>query len=465
MGEIVFEGGEVEGATSPPPSKSCTHRAVFISCVAGGKRTVRNPLLSADTLASIDVARAFGAEIKMSDGRFEIECSGMHPPGHELDVGNSGTTLRFASAIAACLRGRTVLDGDDSLRKRPMGKLLEALERAGAECRSADGCAPVEVSGPMSARNVRVDGGTSSQYVSAILVASPLLGEGIRVGVEGRMVSRPYVDITVDMMRRFGFGVSEEEGAYTVSRAGEGDAEYAVPADLSSAAYLLAAGGLGGRATVEGTGPGDVQGDRKIADILAASGCSVTTEGGAVTCSKTGIHRAVDVDFRDTPDLFPVVAAFLATAGGTSRLYGADHLRFKEADRIAATVEMINALGGDAEATGDGCTIRGVDRLRGGCVNARGDHRIFMAAAVASLSCDGPVVLDDDRCWDVSYPGFPEQMASLGVRVRRGRSPRARRGGPGARPRRTPSRGPSAWTFFLCLPPVFLSFPCSIAHL
>ncbi len=163
----------------------------------------------------------------------------------------------------------------------------------------------------------------------------------------------------------------------------------------------------------------DPQGDRKIVDVLRKAGCEVSAEGDRAVCRNAGRPRAAEIDMGDIPDLFPIVAVLLSVAGGRSRLYGAPHLRFKESDRIALTERMLKTLGADIRGTDDGCIIEGVERLHGGRIEHGGDHRMMMAAAVASLVADGPVSMEDDACWNVSYPGFPEQMASLGMDVSR----------------------------------------------
>ena len=384
---ISFNGGRAEGRVSPPPSKSHTHRAIIMSALSGGGCRIGNPLLSFDTRSTMEAVRSLGAEVTEGDGYVDVCCPSLHAPDRPIDVGNSGTTLRLMTGIASLFGSETVLDGDESIRKRPMGPLLEALSACGASCSSA-------------------------------IMAAPLTERGMEVRIKGDLVSRPYVDITIRMMGRFGVSVEETEHGFRIPRQRYSPTDYRVPADFSSAAFPLVAGALGGCVTVDGMDLADPQGDKRIIDVLRATGAEVSVSGEEVTCRRTGRPVAVDVDMSDIPDLFPVVAVLLSTADGTSRLYGAPHLRFKESDRIALTERMLTALGADIRGTEDGCVISGVERLRGGRVEHNGDHRMLMAAAVASLVADGPVEMEDDGCWNVSYPGFPEQMRSLGVSVR-----------------------------------------------
>lgn len=415
MSRIRFTGGNIGGRETPPPSKSYTHRALLLGALSGGRCRIGNPLWSSDTEATADILSSMGAGLEKSEGEVTVDSKGLHAPDRLAYVDNSGTTLRFMTAVCSTFPEETTLDGDPSIRKRPMAPLLEALEAAGAKCQSNEGKAPVKVRGPLTSDRIVIDGSKSSQYVSAVLIASPLLGRPVDVVVTGDRVSRSYVGITVDLMRRFGAEVEETGDGYRVSGR-YSPADVTVPADYSSAAFPLVAGALGGSVEVRGTDPGEGQGDRRIVEVLERSGAKVVRRGTSIEVSRDGRHSGIDVDMGDMPDLFPVVAAYLSTAEGTSRLYGAPQLRYKESDRIESTVAMLRNLGADVEGTDDGCVIRGVERLRGGSVETLGDHRIFMAAAIASISADGPVSMEDDGCWNVSYPGFPERMARIGLR-------------------------------------------------
>ena len=422
MSDITFTGGELKGTVSPPPSKSHTHRAIILSALSEGRCTVGNPLLSFDTRATMDAIRTLGAEVVEKENALEIECARVHAPDRTIDVLNSGTTMRLMTGISSLFDTEVTLTGDDSIKKRPMGPLLESLSAAGVKCTSSDGKPPVKVCGPITGNELVINGDVSSQFVSSLIMASPLTGRRTIVKVRGKMVSKPYVDITTSMMKRFGVTVDasfdeKDQCHYFVAEPQHySPANYTVPADFSSAAFPLVAGGLAGCISAQGMDLDDPQGDKKILDILKSVGCKVTYGNGTVTCQRDGPLKAMDIDLADIPDLFPVVAVLMSVAKGTSRLYGAPHLRFKESDRIALTEKMLRTLGADITATSDGCIINGVENLHGGRIEHCGDHRMFMAAAVASLVSDGPVVMEDDGCWNVSYPGFLEQMGSVGLR-------------------------------------------------
>lgn len=417
MSDIVFRGGRAEGKVSPPPSKSHTHRAIIMSALSEGRCEVSSPLISFDTRATMDAVRAMGAVVTEREGSVTVECESIHAPDRTIDVMNSGTTMRLMTGISSLFSEKVVLTGDSSIQKRPMGPLLDSLSAAGVECSSNGGKPPVEVRGPITGSELVIDGGVSSQFVSSLIMSSPLTGRPTDVRITGHLVSKPYIDITTSMMGKFGVEVTEEGNVFHAEPQHYRPTDYRVPADFSSSAFPLVAGGIAGRVTARGMDMSDPQGDRKIIDVLKEAGCNVEVSGDEVTCSNTGRLEGAEIDMGDIPDLFPVVAVLLSTAKGRSRLYGAPHLRFKESDRIALTENMLRTLGADIRGTEDGCVIEGVERLHGGRIEHNGDHRMMMAAAVASLVSDGPVSMENDACWNVSYPGFPEQMRSIGMDI------------------------------------------------
>ncbi len=414
--DITFNGGCARGTVDVPPSKSYTHRAIIMAALSGGRCKISNPLFSFDTLATADAVRSMGAKVERTDYGFLVESDGLHAPDRIIDVQNSGTTMRLMTGIAALFDSETTITGDESIRKRPMGPLLDALKSCGVRCDSNDGKAPVKIIGPVTEDRVVVDGSMSSQFVSSMLMMAPLVGKPMDIIIEGKTVSRPYIDITISMLKRFGITVSEVANGFHVEPQSYKPCDFTVPSDFSSSAFPLVAGGLSGSVSVKGLDMSDPQGDKKIVEILKEVGCRIESDNGMITCSGNGRPKAADIDISNVPDLFPIVAVLMSTADGISRLYGAPQLRFKESDRIASVERMLKTLGADIEGTDDGCIIRGVPRLKGGRIDHLGDHRLMMSAAIASLISDGPVSMINDECWNVSYPGFVEQMRLIGLR-------------------------------------------------
>ena len=350
MMDITFNGGKLQGTVSVPSSKSYTHRAIIMAALSEGRCLISNPLESFDTKATANAVRSMGADVIETDGGLIVETKKIHAPDRTIDVLNSGTTMRLMTGISALFDSETTIDGDDSIRKRPMGPLLKALEACGVQCASNDGKAPIRIRGPVKGNEIGIDGSMSSQFVSSMLMMSPLVGRPMDIVIEGSLVSKPYVDITTTMMKRFGIDVLKTDKGYHVEPQRYVPCDYTVPADFSSSAFPLVAGGLSGSVTVNGLDMQDPQGDKRIVDILRDSGCEVKVENSSVTCSYRGRPKAQDIDLSDIPDLFPIVATLLSVADGRSRLYGAPQLRFKESDRIASVEKMLGTLGADIEA-------------------------------------------------------------------------------------------------------------------
>lgn len=414
---IKFSGRTVSGVITPPPSKSHTHRAFLLSAMSPKKCMIYNSLNSQDTRSTLNAASAIGAEVKRLCDRVRISNDAPHAPRDVVDAENSGTTMRLFTGIASMFDSPVTITGDASLRSRPMGPLLDALSQLGVVCTSDNGKAPVTIRGPNTGGDVSILGNVSSQFISSIMMVSPMLPNSTMISVRGNLSSRPYVDITANMMRRFGAYVSHNDNGICVhGGSGYRGCDITIPADMSSAAFPLVAGALGGSVVAKNMDMNDPQGDKRIVDILKDAGAGVSVNGNEVTSSFAPLS-GMDVDMNDIPDLFPIVAVLLSTASGKSKLYGAPQLRFKESDRIRATVDMLRSLGADIVETDDGCIISGVKKLRGGTIDHHEDHRILMAAAVASLVCEDEVTMNNSNCYDISYPLFLEHMKRLGMKV------------------------------------------------
>lgn len=416
MTSMAFKGGKIKGKVLPPPSKSHTHRAFFMAAMADGESVISHPLISSDTKATLNACRMMGATANIrDDGKVAINGGNLHAPEGIVDADNSGTTMRIFTGLCSMFDKPVTITGDESLLKRPMGPLLEALEQSGVSCQSNNGLPPVTVTGPAEGGKTEIDGSISSQYITALLMVAPMLTAPSEITVNGSMVSAPYLDITVSMMRLFGSKASRNGNIFSVENSGYRPYNYTVPSDFSSAAFPLVAGALGGEVTVTGMDMNDPQGDKIVIDIIRTAGCDVEVNGNEITV-RSGKLRGCEIDLGKAPDLFPAVAVMLSVAEGDSRLYGAPQLKFKESNRIETVVNLINGIGGCAEPTDDGCIIHGKpEGLKGGSIIHKGDHRLMMSAAIASLVCKDAVVMDDIECCAVSYPDFVEQMKSLGM--------------------------------------------------
>ncbi|KAF5419978.1 MAG: 3-phosphoshikimate 1-carboxyvinyltransferase [Candidatus Methanocomedens sp.] len=415
----------LNGEVLAPPSKSYTHRAVVMASLAE-QTIVKRPLLSADTTATIRACRALGAVIREIGDSLIVDGVKGKPsvPDSIIDVANSGTTLRLLMAVSALCDGTTVLTGDDSIRTRPNTPLIDVLNQLGASVISTrdNGMAPIEVKGPMAGGEALMDGSISSQFFSALLMACPLCRTRTVVKVDGELKSRPYVEITIEMLESAGIEIelveddkghlsfiippnqSYELTEYTV---------YTVPGDFSSASYLLSAGALaGGGITVGGLYP-NKQGDAAIIPILQDMGANLEwdRERGEVRVNKSRL-TGVTVDVGMTPDLVPTLAVLGALSGGEMVIENAGHVRYKETDRLHAMTVELTKMGVDITEEPDRLVIRG-GGLHGAWVSGWHDHRIVMALSVAGMVA-GDTIIDTAESVDISYPGFFEAMKSLG---------------------------------------------------
>jgi 3-phosphoshikimate 1-carboxyvinyltransferase len=409
----------ISGTIRASPSKSITHRAVILGALSGGPCTIRRPLLSDDSLATVSGIRSLGADVTRAGDDLRVASEGLRAPGSPIDARNSGTTLRLLAGVASLLPGTTILTGDESLRRRPMGPLLEALGSLGAHAasRAGDGRPPVEVRGVLRGGTASIDGAISSQFLSSLFLACPLAAEASEIRVRPPVRSEPYLEMTRQIVRLFGAEI-HADGALFLIPGGQRyrPVDLTIPGDFSTAAFPLVAAALtDGDVTVDGLAPEGPQGDRAVIDLLRSFGAAVEVGADRVR-ARGGDLAARTVDVAATPDLFPVLAVLATQAQGESRFVNGSHLRFKESDRIATPVAMLRSLGADAVATEDGCVVRGPTKLRGGSVDSRGDHRILMAAAVAGLVAEEAVDITEPWCFGVSYPSFLDDFRSLGAR-------------------------------------------------
>ena len=412
--KLTVRKSSLNGTVQAPPSKSHTHRAYLLAALSKGVSSVRSPLIGEDTNATLDAVRALGAEVTADGDTVFISGGNLHAAEEVVDCKNSGSSIRMLAGIAAGLSGKTAFTGDASLCKRPMLPLLSALEELGAAVESNEGCAPFSVTGPATGNAVSIRGDISSQFISALLLGAPLSPSGRTIHLTTPLASRPYVNMTISAMKKHGVTVEETENGFIVP-AGQQylAADGTVSGDYSSAAFILAAGALTGTVTVTGLEEHDPQGDKAVLDLLSRFGAKVSRTGDSVTVEH-GELSGIEADLSDAPDLFPIMAVVGCLAKGTTRLFGAAHLAFKESNRLETTAAFLKGMGADITATGDGCIIQGGRPLQGTVIETRGDHRIAMAGAVAALTAEGETVIDDISCADVSYPAFVSDLRKLG---------------------------------------------------
>jgi 3-phosphoshikimate 1-carboxyvinyltransferase len=416
----------VTGTVAVPPSKSYTHRAIIVASLADGESRIARPLLSDDTILTIDAVRQLGAAIEQDDGMLKITGTGGHinvaPNSGVIFAGNSGSTVRMAAAVAALSPTRVVLDGDARLRQRPVGDLLSALESLGARARSinGNGCPPIEVQeGRLTGGDVTISGRSSSQHITALLMIAPYVNNGISIKVVNGLRSRPYVAITLDVMRTFGVDATNDNYRQFSVKGGQGyrGQDYSIEGDYSSAAYFLATGAIGEQpVTVTNLNIDSVQGDKFFLNILERMGCSVEYGEEQVMISRRRELSGISLDMSDCPDIVQAVAIVAAYAHGKTEITNIGHLRFKETDRIGDTALEMHKMGIRTDITDDTIVVYG-GKPKGTELEAYNDHRMAMSLAIAALFADGDSIINGAETVAKSYPSFFRDLASLGAKI------------------------------------------------
>jgi 3-phosphoshikimate 1-carboxyvinyltransferase len=436
----------VTGTAQAPPSKSYTHRAILAAGYADGA-LVHDPLVSADTKATMRAVTAYGGSVGLRDDKSVLDVTGFggqpETPGDVINCANSGTTMRLVTATAGLQDGLTVLTGDDSLRSRPQGPLLDAIEDdlgGRAESTRSNGQAPLVVGGGVTGGEVSIPGDVSSQYITALLMAGAVTAEGIEVSLETELKSAPYVDITLEVLDAFGVEAEQTADGFTVpggqhyepedtveetstsTQTQSEYGEYHVPGDFSSISYLLAAGVLAAEdeLTITSAYP-SAQGDTAIVDVVDRMGGDVDwdQDDGLITARRSDL-TGVEVSVADTPDLLPTIAVLGAVADGTTRIVDCEHVRYKETDRVSAMAEELTAMGASVDEEQDTLTVHGsASDLQGATVDGRADHRIIMSLAIAGLVADGETTVEGAEHVDVSFPDFFDVLYDLGATVDR----------------------------------------------
>jgi 3-phosphoshikimate 1-carboxyvinyltransferase len=426
LGKIFVTRSILKGNVCCPPSKSYTHRAIFISSLAHGNSHIINPLISRDTLATIDACRAFGIKIRRRGQ--ELIISGkdtLKIPDDVINVENSGTTMRFVTAISSLVKGGyVVITGDDSIRKRPMGPLLLALKQLGINCFSAreNDRAPIIVhGGEIGGKQVTIDGSISSQFISGILIAGACAESEISLSVVGKQVSKTYIESTINVMSKFGAEIrySRDYKRYHIFNNRYQATTFTIPGDFSTAALLLSAGTLVGNGITVGNLDFSLpQGDSKILEILKKIGAVISINKKNGTVKTVGIEEldGGEFDLSDTPDLLPVVAILSLKSRNPVRIYGVSHTRYKETDRLRIIASELRKLGVNTKLFPDEIMIISPKKLKNALLDSHNDHRLFMSFVIAAMLTEKSVV-DGVESVDVSYPSFVQDMKRIGAKL------------------------------------------------
>ena len=414
------EKSKIRGEVNCPSNKSYTHRGIFLASLAGNNSKVENVLLSADTKATIEACKNFGANIEVNESSIIVKESikiGTKVP--EINTENSGTTMRIAIGIASLFSEEITLTGDESLQKRPMQPLLDALSSVGAKCNSTDGKPPVKIQGSMLGGEITIPGNLSSQFISSLLISAPLTKNGINLTIEGDLVSKPYLDATIATMRKFGVSIQTliPYKKYNITPQIYKNATFTVPIDFSSLALLLSFTVLNGEdVTIKGSIGNLPQGDEAFIDFLEQLGVMVTIDSNEIKIKSPEKLQGGIFDLRNSPDLLPPLAILSLISSKPIEIVNVKHARLKETDRIAILARELPKLGISVEEKEDGLILESSKNLIGAKLNSENDHRLFMTFCIAGTYIGNCVVTDSESV-QVSYPNFIQEMNRLGAKI------------------------------------------------
>lgn len=413
--ERSVEPSFVRGDVKAPPSKSMTQRAIAAALLADGQSVLLNPSYCDDSLAAMSIAVSLGARVEPQADRMKITGSG-ELKEKKLNCGESGLAIRLFSPVAALFDAEITMTGAGSLKKRPMNMIGDALNQMGVKCSSADGFLPLTIRGPLKGGYCEIDGSLSSQLLSGLLMSLPLADDNSVIKVHN-LKSKPYIDMTLGVLRDFGIMITNEK--YELFRI-PGQQKYLpvtyeIESDWSGGSFLLVAGAINGDLQVSGLRTDSFQSDMAILKALERAGAIMKISGGKVEISKSDLE-AFEFDATESPDLFPPLVALASYCKGITKLKGASRLTHKESDRASALSEEFGKMNIKVEISDDYLIVTG-GKVKGARVNSHDDHRIAMAAAVAALGASDTVFIKDSHCIAKSYPGFFEDLRKVGAVV------------------------------------------------
>ena len=404
------------GSVTAIPSKSFAHRLLIAAALADGDCRIFCPGTSDDIEATVSCLSALGAEIVRDGDYLNVTPISEVRVGATLDCGESGTTMRFILPVVCALGANSALAMHGRLPRRPLSPLYEELVAHGMSL-SAQGSNPFLAEGSIEAGKYTLRADVSSQFIGGLLFALSAVAGESELTLTGKIESKKYIDMTIDVLRLFGSNVHWDESGTMLRLTGQGKlrspGECTVEGDWSNSAFWITAGALSGCVCCTALTSDSAQGDRAIVELLRGAGADIENEGDRYI-ARGSYLEPMEIDATDIPDLVPILSVAACAADGTTVIKGAARLRYKESDRIATVADMIRNLGGDVTETEDGLIIRGTGVLRGGTVDSAGDHRIAMSAAVASCICRGEVTITGAEAVNKSYPKFFEDFSALG---------------------------------------------------
>lgn len=412
----------VDGAINLPGSKSVSNRALLLAALACGKTVLTNLLDSDDVRHMLNALSALGINYTLSADRTRCDITGnggaLRAPGAlELFLGNAGTAMRPLAAALCLGQNEIVLTGEPRMKERPIGHLVDSLRQGGAniDYLEQENYPPLRLRGGFTGGEIEVDGSVSSQFLTALLMTAPLAPEDTTIRVKGELVSKPYIDITLNLMKTFGVEIANHHYQQFVVKGGQqyhSPGRYLVEGDASSASYFLAAGTIkGGTVKVTGIGRKSMQGDIRFADVLEKMGATITWGDDFIACTRGELH-AIDMDMNHIPDAAMTIATTALFAKGTTTLRNIYNWRVKETDRLFAMATELRKVGAEVEEGHDYIRITPPAKLHHADIGTYNDHRMAMCFSLVALS-DTPVTILDPKCTAKTFPDYFEQLARM----------------------------------------------------
>ncbi len=400
--DIKITPSKLKGEVDIPSSKSMTHRILICAALAKGRSLITNVSFSKDIYATVSALKAMGAKIKTFENSIEVYGIEDISEKSDIDCCESGSTLRFIIPIACALGTDARFFGEGRLPERPITPYIREFKKKNIDI-NYSGTMPFEMKGKLSPGVFELEGDISSQFITGLMFALPLLEDDSEIVLMSRLESKPYADMTIKCLESFGVNITETDKGYFIKgRQSYTARDMSVEGDYSQAAFFYTANKLGSDIKINNLNEKSFQGDKKIVEI---------TEN--LCYNNSGSLSGFEVDASDIPDLVPILAVLGTYCGGRSVIYGAKRLRIKESDRLKAISDALNSLGGDVRVTEDGLEIYH-KKLSGGIVDSAGDHRIAMSAAIAATICEHEVIIKGAESVEKSYPGFYEDYRKLG---------------------------------------------------
>lgn len=425
MKNIEIKPSLLKGEVKIPPSKSMSHRAIICASLSEGESCIENIILSKDIIATLEAMESFGIKVKNSKidekGICDVYIRGTEKLKllkDEIDCKESGSTLRFLIPMAGLLQKKVTYIGRGKLVERPLDTYYEIFRQQGISYVNNRGKLPLNIEGALTPGIFRMKGNVSSQFITGLLFVLPILQEDSKIIITTNLESRGYVDLTLNMLKRFSIDVENNnyQEFYIKGNQKYKANNYRVEGDFSQAAFFIVAGILGEYIKCKELNMDSLQGDKVILNIVREMGANLSIKNNLIEVKKSRTKGMI-IDASQCPDLVPILSVLGALSEGTTKIINAQRLRIKESDRLRAIATELNKLGADVKELESGLEINGKEELQGGIVDSWNDHRIAMALAIASIKCINPVIIENSGAVEKSYPTFWKDFEEIGGKI------------------------------------------------